>query len=69
MNAARAARRIAALSLVLLAAACSRPAGEVERNGHTESIRAAGGGETGMKWLLDKKNCLTLQAGEGFCRD
>lgn len=42
---------------------------QFERNGRTESIRATGGRETGMKWLLDKTNCLTIQAGEGFCRD
>jgi hypothetical protein len=34
-----------------------------------ESIRATGGAETGMKWLADKSNCLTVRAGEGYCRD
>lgn len=42
---------------------------EFERNGKIESIRATDGQATGMKWLLDKKNCLTIQTGEGFCRD
>jgi membrane-bound lytic murein transglycosylase MltF len=39
------------------------------RNGKTESIRAGRGQDTGMKWLMDKKNCLVIKAGEGFCRD
>jgi len=42
---------------------------QFERNGATESIRATNGAETGMKWLADKSNCLTIRAGEGFCRD
>ena len=39
------------------------------RNGKTETIHAGNGEQTGMKWLLDKKNCLIIQSGEGFCRD
>ena len=39
------------------------------RNGKTESIHAGNGEDTGMKWLLDKKNCLIIKSGEGFCRD
>jgi hypothetical protein len=39
------------------------------RNGETESIHAGNGEDTGMKWLLDKKNCLIIKYGEGFCRD
>jgi len=42
---------------------------EFQRNGKTEIIRAGNGQDTGMKWLLDKKNCLVVQSGEGFCRD
>jgi hypothetical protein len=42
---------------------------EFRRNGKTEFIRAGSGYETGMKWLLDKKNCLIIRTGEGFCRD
>jgi hypothetical protein len=38
------------------------------RNGKTETIRATDGEHTGMKWLLDKHNCLTIREGEGFCR-
>ena len=42
---------------------------EFQRGGKSESIRAGNGQDTGMKWLLDKKNCLIIQTGEGFCRD
>lgn len=42
---------------------------EFLRDGKTESIHAGSGRETGMKWLLDKKNCLIIKTGEGFCRD
>ncbi|HET6371938.1 MAG TPA: hypothetical protein VFG76_01435 [Candidatus Polarisedimenticolia bacterium] len=42
---------------------------EFVRDGKTESIRATSGAETGMKWLQDKTDCLTIQPGEGFCRD
>lgn len=40
-----------------------------ERDGVKESIRATNGAETGMKWLSEKSNCLTIRAGEGYCRD
>lgn len=39
------------------------------RNGVEEVIRATDGNATGMKWLAGKKNCLTVRAGEGYCRD
>jgi hypothetical protein len=42
---------------------------EFERDGVKESVRATSGAETGMKWLAEKKNCLTVRAGEGYCRD
>ena len=42
---------------------------EFQRNGKTEYIHAGNGRETGMKWLLDKSNCLIIKTGEGFCRD
>ena len=41
---------------------------QFERNGVTESIRATDGAGTGMKWLSDKSNCLTVRHGEGYCR-
>jgi hypothetical protein len=39
------------------------------RNGTEESIHAGNGEQAGMKWLLDKKHCLVIKYGEGFCRD
>jgi hypothetical protein len=48
----------------------STPSGiEFQRDGKTETIHAGIGQDTGMKWLLDKKNCLVIHTGEGFCRD
>jgi hypothetical protein len=40
-----------------------------ERDGVKEFLHASDGMETGMKWLSDKSNCLTVRAGEGYCRD
>jgi hypothetical protein len=40
-----------------------------ERHGVKESLRATNGAETGMKWLSEKHDCLTVRAGEGYCRD
>lgn len=34
-----------------------------------ETITAGNGEDTGMKWLMDKKNCLVVKSGEGYCRD
>ena len=42
---------------------------EFERDDTKESVRATGGAETGMKWLSEKKDCLTVRSGEGYCRD
>ncbi len=42
---------------------------QFKRNGIVESIHAGNGEDTGMKWLLDKKDCLIIKAGEGFCRE
>lgn len=39
------------------------------RNGRPESVRAATGDQTGLKWLAGKQNCLMIQQGEGFCRE
>ena len=38
------------------------------RDGVLETIRAGSGPETGMKWLADKRDCLIVKAGEGYCR-
>jgi len=40
-----------------------------ERDGAKESVHASDGNATGMKWLAGKSNCLTVRAGEGYCRD
>jgi hypothetical protein len=40
-----------------------------ERNNSKETIRASTGTQTGMKWLSEKKDCLTIRYGEGYCRD
>ena len=42
---------------------------EFERNGKVERIRATDGRQTGMKWLQEKSDCLTIKPGEGYCRD
>jgi hypothetical protein len=39
-----------------------------ERNGVREVIRTTDGVGTGMKWLVDRSNCLVIAPGEGFCR-
>lgn len=39
------------------------------RDGIVESVSATNGADTGMKWLRDKANCLTVRFGEGYCRD
>jgi hypothetical protein len=42
---------------------------EFQRAGITEVIRTTDGVGTGMKWLVDKQNCLVVRPGEGYCRD
>ncbi len=39
------------------------------RDGIDEVIRHTDGEATGLKWLAGKKDCLTIKASEGFCRD
>ncbi|MCF5367479.1 hypothetical protein, partial [Pseudomonas sp. PA-4-8C] len=31
-------------------------------------LRAGDGAATGLKWLADKKDCLVVATGEGYCR-
>lgn len=38
------------------------------RDGVAETIRDTSGVETGLKWLAEKSDCLTIKPGEGFCR-
>jgi hypothetical protein len=40
-----------------------------ERDGVRESLHATDGAGTGMKWLAEKRNCIAIKSGEGFCRD
>lgn len=40
-----------------------------ERDGIKEQIKATDGEATGLKWLADRKTCLTIKEGEGYCRD
>jgi hypothetical protein len=40
-----------------------------ERDGKKEILRATNGADTGMKWLSEKSDCLTVRTGEGYCRD
>ena len=42
---------------------------QFERDGVTETVHAGDGPATGMKWLADKKDCLVVKPGEGYCRD
>ena len=40
-----------------------------ERDGVVETVHATRGADTGMKWLAEKSDCLTVRSGEGYCRD
>jgi hypothetical protein len=40
-----------------------------ERDKKRETLQPTDGPGTGMKWLADKKRCLALREGEGWCRD
>jgi len=42
---------------------------EFERDGVLRALRAGDGAATGMKWLADRKDCLVVKQGEGYCRD
>jgi len=41
----------------------------MERNGQVQRIRHVSGPETGVKYLADKRDCVVMTSGEGFCRD
>ena len=34
-----------------------------------QMLRAGDGAATGLKWLADKKDCLVVNTGEGYCRE
>ena len=40
-----------------------------ERDGKRLTLRPTDGDATGLKYLAGKKDCLTVAAGEGYCRD
>ncbi|NVF14205.1 hypothetical protein [Vreelandella maris] len=39
------------------------------REGGPQLLSAGDGEATGMKWLLEKEDCLIVATGEGYCRD
>ncbi|MEL7893559.1 MULTISPECIES: hypothetical protein [Halomonadaceae] len=39
------------------------------RGDGSQLLRAGDGEATGMKWLLEKEDCLVVKTGEGYCRD
>ncbi|WGI26081.1 hypothetical protein QEN58_03220 [Halomonas alkaliantarctica] len=39
------------------------------RGGGPQLLSAGDGEATGMKWLLEKEDCLVVATGEGYCRD
>jgi hypothetical protein len=41
---------------------------EFTRNNVLEKIKFGDGKASGMKWFADKKKCLVIKSGEGFCR-
>ena len=41
---------------------------EFMRDGVLEKIKFGDGQASGMKWFADKKKCLVIKSGEGFCR-
>lgn len=41
----------------------------IQRDGSTYIIHKGDGVQTGMKWLMEKKDCLIVITGEGYCRD
>ncbi len=48
----------------------SAPGGiAITRDGKALIIHRGSGVDTGMKWLADKKDCLVVDANEGYCRD
>lgn len=42
---------------------------EFSRDGERLMLRPTDGKATGLKYLADKKHCLTVAPGEGYCRD
>jgi hypothetical protein len=42
---------------------------QFERDGKKELVRTTDGAGTGMKYLADKKDCVSIVNGDGYCRD
>ncbi|UDF05189.1 hypothetical protein [Asticcacaulis sp. AND118] len=42
---------------------------QIERNGEVQLIRHTTGARTGVKFLADKNDCVSVGQGEGYCRD
>lgn len=42
---------------------------QFERGGEALSLHRGSGEDTGLKYLADKKECLIVKLGEGYCRD
>ena len=42
---------------------------EFSRNGEVLTLRPTDGAATGLKYLAGRRHCLTVKAGEGYCRD
>lgn len=42
---------------------------EFMRDGKLATIRPTNGAGTGMKWLAERKDCIVIEPGEGYCRD
>lgn len=42
--------------------------GTFNRPDGPQVLRAGDGAATGLKWLADKKDCLVVNTGEGYCR-
>lgn len=41
---------------------------QFQRDDRPELIRTTDGAGTGMKWLRQKKDCIVVHPGEGYCR-
>ncbi|MFT4090636.1 MAG: hypothetical protein QM645_07885 [Asticcacaulis sp.] len=41
----------------------------IERDGEALLVVHGSGMDTGMKWLMDKRDCIVVKTGEGYCRD
>ena len=68
--------RFSGQSLVYAKHLCGTFKGEANEDGIAftrpdgpQQLSAGNGEATGLKWLADKKDCLIVDTGEGYCRD